>query len=120
MEITQLQYQTYLTCQKRTKAVKRKRGEGRGTREGDLPRYLTLLKIIPKIPSCRHSYCLFNSRHIVRLSKLILLYSTSLPEPQRKLIPSTNDVLQKKFDDIALTLIRKFGLRFKLEEEKLS
>ncbi|MNG96012.1 hypothetical protein D3C81_212890 [compost metagenome] len=35
-------------------------------------------------------------------------------------MPSTNDVFQKNIDDIALILIRKFGLRFKREEEKLS
>ncbi|MHB2080709.1 hypothetical protein [Pseudomonas asiatica] len=35
-------------------------------------------------------------------------------------MPSTSDVFQKNIDDISLTLIRKFGLRFKLEEEKLS
>lgn len=35
-------------------------------------------------------------------------------------MPSTNDVFQKNIDDIALILIRKFGLRFKQEDEKLN
>lgn len=35
-------------------------------------------------------------------------------------MPSTKEVFQRNIDDIALTLIKKFGLRFKQEEEKLS
>lgn len=35
-------------------------------------------------------------------------------------MPSTKEVFQRNIDEIALTLIKKFGLRFRQEEEKLS